>query len=221
LRDEPDSGFSPKAAYIFRKQLEEADAVLINRADELTPAGAEELTGLVAAQYPGVPVLRVSAKTGQGFEAFTEMLDQQGPFGRRILDIDYDTYAEGEAELGWLNSSARMKATAPVAMDQLLLDIVGRLKEALAGHGAEVAHLKAIGLSEGFFGVANLVSSRTPPELSLPSQAEVKEADLIVNARVALDPVVLEEEVHRVVRAACAGRGAQVEFVKTQSFRPG
>ena len=28
----------PKAAYIFRKQLEEADAIVINRIDELTPA---------------------------------------------------------------------------------------------------------------------------------------------------------------------------------------
>src|SRR6266705_2716574 len=37
LRDDKDAGFSPKAAYIFRKQLEEADAVVINRIDELSP----------------------------------------------------------------------------------------------------------------------------------------------------------------------------------------
>src|SRR5262245_33718769 len=221
LRNEAGGGFSPKAAYIFRKQLEEADAVAINRIDELTPAATQELARLVAEQYPGVPVLRMSAKTGQGFEALTELLEQQGQFGRRILDIDYDTYAEGEAELGWLNSSARVQAPAPFALDRLLLDVVGRLKEALAGHGAEVAHLKAIGLSEGFVGVANLVSSGALPELSLPSGSEVRAADLIVNARVALDPAVLQEEVHRVVRAACAARGAQVEIVNTQSFRPG
>src|SRR5262245_52863034 len=55
LRDEAGAGFSPKAAYIFRKQLEEADAVLINRIDELRPDAVEELAGLVAAQFPGVP----------------------------------------------------------------------------------------------------------------------------------------------------------------------
>src|SRR5258706_11888746 len=38
LRNEADAGFSPKAAYIFRKQLEEADAIVINRVDELDPA---------------------------------------------------------------------------------------------------------------------------------------------------------------------------------------
>src|SRR5262249_35254662 len=104
LKNEADAGLSPKAAYIFRKQLEEADAIVINRIDELKPAEVEELAALVAVQYPGVPVLRLSAKTGQGFEALTQLLEQQGRFGQRILEIDYDTYAEGEAELGWLNS---------------------------------------------------------------------------------------------------------------------
>src|SRR5213595_3012944 len=35
LRGDAGSGFSPKAAYIFLKQLEEADAVVVNRLDEL------------------------------------------------------------------------------------------------------------------------------------------------------------------------------------------
>src|SRR5262249_17492176 len=77
-RGEGGGGFSPKAAYIFRKQLEEADAILLNRIDELTPAEVEEVAGLVSAQYPGVPVLRVSARTGQGFDAVTALLEQEG-----------------------------------------------------------------------------------------------------------------------------------------------
>src|SRR5687767_1368490 len=87
LRQEQAAGFSPKAAYIFRKQLEEADAILINRIDEMSPAEREELAVLVRREYPGVPVLPVSARTGDGFAAVTELLDQQGDFGRKILDI--------------------------------------------------------------------------------------------------------------------------------------
>src|SRR5207247_8793598 len=45
LRDEA-AGFSPKAAYIFRKQTEEADGTLINRMDELNRAQADTLTRL-------------------------------------------------------------------------------------------------------------------------------------------------------------------------------
>jgi G3E family GTPase len=221
LRNQPDAGFSPKAAYIFRKQLEEADAIVINRIDELQPAGVEELAALVAAQYPGVPVLRMSATTGAGFEGLTELLEQQGRFGQRILEIDYDTYAEGEAELGWLNSSVRVKAAKPFALDLLLVDVVEQLRQTLAGDRAEVAHLKAIGLSEGLFGVSNLVSSQSSPELSLPSHCSALEADVIVNARVALDPAALQEHVRRALQAVCRVRGATVQEHKTQSFRPG
>jgi Ni2+-binding GTPase involved in maturation of urease and hydrogenase len=221
LRNEAGSGFSPKAAYIFYKQLEEADAILVNRIDELDPAAVENLAGLVQERYPGVPVLRVSARTGQGFDALTALLDQEGSFGRRILDIDYDTYAAGEAELGWLNSSLRVTGARPFALDDLLLAVVARLQHALEAEGAEVAHLKAIGLWEGAFGVVNLVSSHSRPELSLPSQCRTAEADLIVNARVALDPAVLERQVQTAVEEVCREQGAKAEHFKTQSFRPG
>lgn len=221
LRNETGAGFSPKAAYIFRKQLEEADAILLNRVDELSTSQIDEIAQLVGKQFAGVPVLRVSAKTGQGFDAVHELLAQQGAFGRKILDIDYDIYAEGEAELGWLNTSVRLTAPQPFALDQLLLDVVAGLKQALAGTGAEIAHLKAIGLWEGFFGVANLVSSAGEPVLSLPSKCQVKETDLIVNARVAIDPAVLQEHVEKVVQQASTQRAAQQSETKTQSFRPG
>src|SRR5262245_2444728 len=74
LRNQADAGFSPKAAYIFKKQLEEADAIVINRIDELTPDDLAELVRRVGADYPGVPILRISARTGAGFESLTELL---------------------------------------------------------------------------------------------------------------------------------------------------
>ncbi len=220
LKDEKKAGFSPKAAYIFRKQLEEADAIAINRIDELSPAALAELTALIEKVHPGVPVLRISAKTGQGFDVMTELLDQPGNWGRKVLDIDYDTYAEGEAEMGWLNSSIRVSADTPIVLDGLLLDVIARLRDRLEGI-AEVAHLKVIGLSELSFGVANLVSSASQPELSLPAAGKVNEFDLIVNARVAAAPETLEEHVRAVVAEACRAAGARCEFVTLQSFRPG
>ena len=221
LRDDAGSGFSPKAAYIFTKQLEEADAVVINRIDEIDAGDLKEVTELIGRKYPGVPVLRLSAKTGQGFEALTELLDQRGNFGRKILDIDYDVYAAGEAELGWLNASMRLTAATAFDLDALLLRVVSELRTVFGGTSSEVAHLKAIGLFEGSFGVANLVSSAMQPELSLPSRCKVTETELIVNARVAADPVALEGQVRQTVSAVCRDYGATAEFVSVQSFRPG
>ncbi len=221
LKREQNAGFSPKAAYIFLKQLEEADVIAINRLDELSTEEVEELTSLIEQEFPGTPILRVSAKTGEGFDTLSSVLNQEGEFGRKILQIDYDTYAEGEAEMGWLNSNIRVTSETEIELDTLLVDVVSRLQKQLASPDIEVAHLKAIGQTEASFGVANLVSNHTQPELSLASRSRAKELDLIVNARVSASPELLEEKVREQVTAATESVGASAEIRSLQSFRPG
>lgn len=222
LRNQPAGGFSPKAAYIFKKQLEEADAVVLNRADELSPAELDDFARMVEEQFPGTPVLRVSAKTGAGFDELLAFLDKSGGFGRKILDIDYDTYAEGEAELGWLNAAARLTSAAPFDLDSLLTAVLGRLATTCRELGGEVAHLKLIGMDDGgAFGLGNVVSSDTAAKLSLPSGVKPREADLIVNARVAIDPAILEAEVKRAVTEEATKLGVTAAFRTSQSLRPG
>ncbi|MEO1994546.1 MAG: GTP-binding protein [Planctomycetaceae bacterium] len=221
LKNQRQAGFSPKAAYILQKQLEEADAILLNRVDEMSESDVTELQELVQSRHPGVPVLRLSAKTGTGFQSLIELIDQDGDFGRRVLDIDYDVYAAGEAELGWLNSSVRIQSADAFDLDSFLVDTVRTMKGRLKAMEAETAHLKTIGLWEGFFGVANLVSSENEPELSLASNCTVDAMDLIVNARVACDPDALESLTRDTVLEVCRNYGAEAEFRQTQSFRPG
>jgi Ni2+-binding GTPase involved in maturation of urease and hydrogenase len=221
LKNEPCGGFSPKAAYIFRKQLEEADFIVVNRTDQLAPQEVDELVDLVQRQQPGVPVLRMSARTGDGFEALVELLDQGGDFARRVLEVDYDAYAEGEAELGWLNSSLLITAPEPFSLDDLLVGIVDRLRASLAEIEAETAHVKTVGIWEGLHGVANLISSDSPAELSLSSDCRTREAQVIVNARVAVDPEILRQHVHAAVQGTCRAFGAAADFRNTQQLRPG
>jgi G3E family GTPase len=214
-------GLSPKAEYIFRKQIEEADFVLLNRIDELSPDVAGELSRLLESQFPDRPVLRMSARTGAGFDELIEFLDQSSFVGRRVIELDYDTYAEGEAELGWLNASLVVSAENGFSLDSLLLKTIERMRGRLETLGAETAHLKTIGMADGSHGVANLVSSFTPSELSPASNCTAITANLIVNARVASDPADLETEVVTAVNAAAGELGASATCCQTQSFRPG
>jgi hypothetical protein len=107
-------------------------------------------------------------------------------------------------------------------VDDLLSDLVSRLRGSLAARGAEVAHLKVIALTGGGFAVANLVSSRDAAELSVPSGRQAdEEFELIVNARVALDPDVLRAEVESALADACQGRKAAHEVRQMRCLRPG
>ena len=57
-------GFSPKAAYIFEKQIEEANIVAINKIDKLTAEQQEELKNRVEDRFPGKRVLLMSGRNG-------------------------------------------------------------------------------------------------------------------------------------------------------------
>ncbi len=221
LSGEQGGGFSPKAEYIFRKQIEEADFVIINRIDELPAEKIGQLDDLIQQQYPGRSVIRMSAKTGQGFDAYLEFLEQHGQFGSRVMEVDYDIYAEGEAELGWLNSQFHLTVSSAIALDAVLTALVSSLQSRLTAERAEIAHLKAIGMADGNYAVANSVSSFTDCELSLASRAEVTQADVVVNARVAIDPARLEAIVREQIAATCMQFGGSAAIDTLQSFRPG
>ncbi len=137
------------------------------------------------------------------------------------MEVDYDVYAEGEAELGWLNSQIDFTADQAFDLDDLLVDIISRLHERFVAAGAEAAHLKTIGLCDGSYAVANLIANETGPELSLASKTKTREANVVVNARVATDPTELEAFVREEVEAACATIGARHTVATLQSFKPG
>ena len=221
LGGEGQRGFSPKAEYIFRKQIEEADFLMINRIDELSTDEVDHLNQLLSEQYSNIPVIRLSAKNGLGFEALYEFLDQQGAFGQRTVEVDYDIYAEGEAELGWLNCQAKLTANVSVDLDGFLMQLLGRLHKELVAIDAEIAHLKVIGMAEGVYAVSNLVSNSNQPVLSLPSSWQGNDIDLVVNARVAVSPEELEVLVRSALTAQAEAAHATVQIRTLQCFRPG
>ncbi|MCY2982545.1 MAG: cobalamin biosynthesis protein P47K [Planctomycetota bacterium] len=221
LKGSSKGGFSPQAEYIFRKQIEEADFVLINRIDELSQAAVDELASLLELHFPGTPCLRISASSGEGFEAFCEHLNLTGAFGGKVMDVDYDVYAEGEAELGWLNAQADLKSPTPIALDDFIMTLLDRINLCLNEHAAEVAHLKVIGMADGQYAVANLVSSSSAPKLSIGSGLKTSSANLVINARVACAPDSLTKTIEDTLHAVCLEFGVTEKMNTLQSFRPG
>ena len=214
-------GFSPQAEYIFKKQIEEADFLAINRIDELSQSAYEELKHLIVDQFPEMDCLGMSAVSGAGFSEFVDRIESGRRAGMRTMDVDYEIYAQGEAELGWLNAQVELRCPKRFALDSFLLKLVERLKERIVILSAEVAHLKVIGMAEGLYAVVNLVSSDSEPRLSVASKSETDAFDLVINARVAIDPNILNEIVRSELEFLAEPSNIQVDVRTIQSFRPG
>ena len=220
LAGQPGLGFSPKAAYIFLKQLEEADVVALNKIDGLDQSRRDEIVRQVRERFPGKEVLAVSARRGEGFDALTAALERPA-LRTRTPDVDYDIYAQGEAELGWLNCVVTIDREEPFQVDEVLLDFVNRLARACSRVSAEPAHLKVLAAADDITAIANLVSSDARVELSIASGATASAAELTVNARVAIAPELLSELVQREVQALGAQHRLFCRLTDLQSFRPG
>jgi G3E family GTPase len=221
LTRQPRGGFSPKAAYIYEKQLQEADAIAVNKVDTISESQRDEVTELIRQRYPETPLLMISGRTGFGFDDLRSLLDRDGRFGTNIPDVDYDIYAEGEAELGWLNSTLMLSSPRPFALDELLLTLLSEMHRGLIERAAEVAHLKAVASADGREAVANLVRTDAVPELSRASGHRARHAQLILNARVFIDPAELSRLVHECVGRVCTARAIQLQPMAAQHLRPG
>lgn len=223
LGDEEQAGFSPKAAYIFLKQIEEADLVVINKIDKLTSQAVTELAGLIRDRFPDKQAVAISAREGDGFDELIAALELDSKTHASFMDVDYDVYAEGEAELGWLNCSCALTGvdSAKFPLDRVVLDLVDQVKQACDRQQFEAAHVKVYCDAGGFPAIANLVSSDAPAELSVASEVDVSKAEIIINARVAASPEELESLVAEAVNQVAAAHGLSHELSGVQCFRPG
>ena len=214
-------GFSPKAEYIFLKQLEEADAIAVNKIDRLSEEEQTELVGLVGERFPDVNCFGLSSKTGAGFEHLIAAVEAEPVKRNEMMEMDYVTYAEGEAELGWLNCQVAASSDERFSLDEVVLKLVGQIGANLADAGHEVAHLKVLGQTLNDAAVANLVGSSVAAELSLASEIKTTSADLLINARVAVDPDHLRTIVLSVTEQLASELNVKLTVGNIQSFRPG
>jgi hypothetical protein len=142
------------------------------------------------------------------------------------MEIDYDTYAEGEALLGWLNATVTISAETPFDANAFARGFATAVQSRLGAESVEIAHLKMTLDATGGLGdiaVLNLVRNDFVPELSQEAADPMQEAELVVNLRAEGPPELLE----RAVRESLASvvRDAPLQGIRTQvdhleHFRP-
>ncbi|MGH7712737.1 MAG: GTP-binding protein, partial [Gemmatimonadaceae bacterium] len=192
--------------FLFRKQLEEADVVLLSRSDLDPPDVNETLRDWRIA----APVLPVSGLTGAGLDAWLSIHPDRKA---SPLRIDYDRYAAAEAQLAWFNGRVRMsvpRAVVPSSVMHRFLELVAV---------APVAHVKVTSLAPRGANGAIVSQGAVPSVTDSAAPCPVCDLTWLINARVATDPadlaVLLRAALDRAVGTAV------IEWQESECFRPG
>lgn len=205
LRLESGGSFSEKLAYLYRKQLEEAELLVINKADLLTPTQATRLRKALSEIATNAALLNISARTGAGFDEWAAALLSREHIPTAPPPLDPQLYSEAQSALGWLNCTVNVSSVRYFDANKLLNDLATAIQSLLKQDALEVAHLKLMLRakieSTGETGTAavNLVRNDLAPELSGKIPEPVERAELILNVRAESKPDLLHSAVNRAV----------------------
>ncbi len=207
--------------YLFHKQLEEADLLVVNKIDTVPPASREVALRGLRSSFPATAVLTMSALTGEGFDPWWTTVETGGPGGQQILEIDYDTYAAAEAALGWLNATVSLTAEAPFDPAELAVTWLAALRHGAVRAVADIGHLKLLVEAGGAAARYSVTSAGGAMGREGELPPAVEHARVTLNARVTMPPEDLSALASRSLRKLCNERGIRPQIERQRSFRPG
>ena len=219
--------FSSKVTYIYKKQLEEADVIVINKTDLLTSAQLAELSGALQAEFPEARVLSVSARDELALTPwFNTLFSQTQGAERTPMEVDYETYADGEALLGWLNATVTLSTADEFDANALIKFLAVKVQSCMAKDQVEVAHFKmTYSPDDGIAGEiasVNMVRSDHVPETGMVLDEPSSGGQLIINLRAEAEPALLLEAVKTGLAALPSEfPGVTATLDHEEHFRPG
>ena len=134
--------FSEKVRYIFDKQIEEADILVLNKIDLFEVNEIESLKYEIQKRWPTKTLFCVSVREDIGLENWFEMLLDQVWAPSPTMSLDYELYARGEAALGWVNVLIHLNFGDEIDGNDFLLTFARLLHLELQKLNALIAHLK-------------------------------------------------------------------------------
>ena len=210
----------PDALYIVKRQLEEADRILLNKADTLSDAQIQEELALLKQNF-AAPATAVSALKGNGVDAWIDEILAGGKPGAHLTEVDYDRYAHGEAVLGWLNAAINLSGAADTDWNAFAGSLLAKLKDAFLADKAEIGHVKLSLTSDGKVILGNVGSIGGTVNMRGDSGVKGASAIMTLNARVQMSPETLQKTVEKILPETAASFGVSASIVNLKCLMPG
>lgn len=220
MMEDESSPFPSEINYLFKKQLEEADIIVLNKIDILSEAERDCIVSFLKEKYKGIDVLQVSAKTGFGMKDWINLIDSSSFHVKPSLDIDYETYAAAEGHLGWLNSTVLLNSKEPHDANIFITELMEHIKKDLINRNIEIAHLKIYEITDNDFAKASLTSIYDNIDFNKKMDENVSTARLIINARINTSPDILKDVVEDALKVSCSINNILTSDYKVECFKP-
>ena len=210
--------FVPAVAYLHHKQLAEAEIIVLSKADTLTPPQRQHQLALLHQHHPQQHIVPIAHGDDASIDAWLHLVRQQ-PADPRLLDIDYGTYADAEAALGWLNARVTLHSDQPFGLDSWLAGALQRMAQLAHQQDAAIAHLKMHAQTAHTHAKASMTTTTGMVTWDIiPRPAQTTRATVLINARIGTTPDQLTQMLQQLI--ATQPRGITATVVRHECFAP-
>jgi len=212
--------FSDTVSYIFDQQIEEAGLLVLNKADLLPPESAREVEALARERFPGKSLRIQNSLSSQDVAGWVDLLESAAiPLPGRSLDIDYERYGDGEAQLAWLDEEVALDA-APGMARAAVVRLIGAVIGAMAARQIPIGHLKMlIRWDSGESNLSFTALDEKEWQQEIPAITG-RRVTLLINARVEAQTAVLRQVLKQAVDGVVADGLAGAAESNVALFHP-
>jgi G3E family GTPase len=204
--------------YLRKHQIEEAEMVIISKADKVPASELPGLAKMVREYNPSAKVITYSSVPGEGVKDILDEVRSSRRSSRVPVEIDYDKYAAAEAELGWYNGTFRFTLPTKTDSYDIALKLMGFVSSQF--NDSEIAHVKLILETERNALRMNLVNGRVNVDGVRGSRYGEGASVLTLNARVVSPPERLAQIMCEAVALSLDANMVKIESYEDTCFSP-
>ena len=206
--------------YIYKKQLEEADVIILNKVDLLTDQQLKPAEDLIRNDYSGKTIVLQNSLNRNDVLAWINLLDRFKPVqDRNSLDVDYELYGYGEARLAWLDKSIVIESphgNCGFVARNIIRSIFNQLKH----EQLTIGHLKFFVETDRWSDKVSFTTASTSADFRIREEF-IPRMKVLINARIQTDPATLESLIDRVLKAVEASEVCTIVNELHSAFSPG
>ncbi len=219
--EEGRSVFHDTVSYIYERQLREADIIVVTKIDLLSGGQLADVRRLIGSAYREKRVLFQNSLSEDDIGRWlAACAGVDNPHLRPSLEIDYDIYGAGEAELAWLDEELGIFTTDSSA-GRAAQQFCKKLYDELATRGYPIGHLKFLiddGKTRQKLSFTSMPGGHEHPAAS---GMETDRIVVLINARVQTRPEMLQAIVNEVILETEREASCKITEYQLSAFRPG
>jgi len=207
--------------YLYKKQIEEADILVVNKVDLLHDVQVKKIKEHIEAEFPGKTVLYQNSLDENSVRSWVLLLIRFELLNDRItLELDYDLYAKGEAILGWLDQRIIIE-TKDNSAHSVAGHLISRIHSDIKKANYPIAHLKFL-CDDGSkkCKISYTALDDVSKEMLLIDNRANK-ISMLLNARIQVEAPVLEQLVSGAILQIAKETGCKIVVDKKAAFQPG